>query len=331
MDQIAALRWVQANIRAFGGDPANVTIFGESAGGGSVNALMGAPVARGLFHKAIVESGGGRDEWAVLRSEQADKRSAESVGVAFAKVAGLGDASAASLRALPAETILKGLGMLDMQESTYSGAMIDGQLLTAQAAQIFAAGTQARVPYLVGSNSDELGQLPMIGAMTAAALGKMVLNASDKQQLLKVYGGESGVAAGLINDLFFNEAARHFAQLARSAQQPTWLYRFSYVPEASRAKQKGAPHASEVAFVFDNLARTAPQSSERDRSAAAQMAQYWVNFARSGDPNGAGLPGWPPFQAESQALLDFSNSGPVSRADVDREPLDFLSSLHARP
>jgi len=159
----------------------------------------------------------------------------------------------------------------------------------------------------------------------------MRLDDNGRQQLFKVYGGESEVKAGLINDLFFTEAARYFAQGAAGNGQATWLYRFAYVPEANRAKQKGAAHASEVAFVFDNLARTALKTNASDGDAAAQMAQYWVNFARNGDPNAPGLPAWPAFQAESRALLEFSNSGPVARTDPDRERLDFLAALRARP
>lgn len=330
MDQIAALRWVQANIAAFGGDPANVTIFGESAGGASVNYLMIAPEARGLFHKGIVESGGGRDEWVPLQSTDPGKRTGESVGVAFAKSAGLNDASAAALRSLPAAAVVRKLGMLDMQETLYSGAMIDGRLIPSQASVAFAAGKQARVPYLVGSNSDELGQLPMIKTMTATLLQRMTLDEQQRRQLFDLFGAEAGVNAHLINDMFFNEPARHFAAAVQASGQPAWLYRFSYVPEVNRPKQLGAPHASEVAFVFDNLGALLKKVSNGDRTTAALLADYWTNFAKTGNPNGDGLPRWPQHQPQ-QALLDFTNAGPVVREGMDRQRLDFLASLHARP
>jgi para-nitrobenzyl esterase len=330
MDQIAALRWVQANIAAFGGDPGNVTIFGESAGGASVNYLMVAPDARGLFHKGIVESGGGRDEWVPLRSADPTKRTGESVGVAFAKAAGVDEASAAALRSLPAAAVLRKLGMLDMQESLYSGAMIDGRLIPLQASLAFAAGKQAKVPYLVGSNSDELGQLPMIKSMTATLLEKMTLDQQQRQQLFELFGGEAGINAQLINDVLFNEPARHFAQAVQASGQPAWLYRFSYVPDVNRPKQLGAPHASEVSFVFDNLGAQLKQVSNGDRVTAALLADYWTNFAKSGDPNGTGLPPWPQHQPQ-QTLLDFTNAGPVIRQGVDRQRLDFLASLRMRP
>ena len=163
LDQIAALRWVRKNVAAFGGDPGNVTLFGESAGGGSVNTLMVSPLARGLFHKAIVESGGGRAGGIMTPR---NLKEAEAVGVAFAKLAGVTgeDAAAlAALRKLPAPDLVRGLNMASMgqQRDTYAGPMIDGQIVAEEPETAFRAGRQARIPYLVGANNREFGFMPL--------------------------------------------------------------------------------------------------------------------------------------------------------------------------
>ena len=164
MDQIAALQWVRKNIAAFGGDPGNVTIFGESAGGGSVLTMLTSPLSKGLFQKAIVESGGGR---ALLmgpryldHSVAGGPPSAESVGVAFAKSAGIeGDdaAALAALRKLPAEAVVAGLNMATMMTPTYAGPMIDGKIVVESPADAYAAGRGAKVPLMIGANSADIG------------------------------------------------------------------------------------------------------------------------------------------------------------------------------
>ena len=156
MDQVAALKWVQANIAALGGDPTRVTIMGQSAGGGSVLQLMNIPQAQGLFQRAIVQSGGGRDHWPALR-ETGDKRSGESVGVAFAAAQNLGNATVADLRAIPADKVKGRLDLLTPEKDTYAGPIIDGRFVTTQVMDAFRRGSQSNVPMIIGATDLELG------------------------------------------------------------------------------------------------------------------------------------------------------------------------------
>ncbi len=174
LDQVAALEWVKRNVAAFGGDPGNVTIFGESAGGGSVNTLMVTPLARGLFHKAIVQSGGGRAGGIMTPRSL---KEAEAVGLAFGALAGAPgeDAAAlAALRKLPAKDVVRGLDMMTMgaQRDTYAGPMIDGTIVAEEPETAFRAGQQARVPYVIGANDREFGFMPLPPAAVDGMLAR---------------------------------------------------------------------------------------------------------------------------------------------------------------
>jgi para-nitrobenzyl esterase len=315
MDQVALLKWVQANIAAFGGDPANVTIFGESSGGESVNRLMLSPAARGLFEKAIAESGGGRNPWKPLAE-------AEAIGKTFAAKAGVRTYDPAALRAIPAKTVLGGINMFAPEADTYSGPILDGRLVREEVAQGFAAAHAAKVAYLVGSNSDELGMVPgfVLTPMTekaAAVLG------ADKAAVIAAYGSRAAFDAHFASDLNFTEPARALANLAARTGQPVYLYRFGYVAGGAKTGH-GAGHASELSFVFGNVGANA-----QDRAAADLMGAYWTNFAKTGDPNGAGLPRWPAYSAQTDQLQAIEPDATAQAAKAGSPALDAITAHYA--
>jgi para-nitrobenzyl esterase len=322
MDQIAALQWVQRNIAAFGGDPKDVTIFGESAGGIAVNRLMTAPPAQGLFVKAIVESGVGREVSAPLHAASASGApSAEDQGKAFAAKLGLTDATAAQLRAIPADRIIAA-GDPDIGKSELT--IIDGVTQTMDVAEAFKAGREAKVPYLVGSNSLEF---PIPPSMIDGVMGGIAHFSPDQRKALEaVYGGADVYAAYIVTDVIFAEPARYLAALHAANDQPAYLYRFSILSPTAPSFLKGAPHASERAYVFDNLDQEDWKTTPADEPLAATMSAYWVAFAKTGDPNGVGRPAWPAYSAAGDQLLDFTNTGPVAEKTPDAARLDAIAA-----
>ncbi len=294
MDQIAALQWVRRNIAGFGGDPANVTIFGESAGGESVDRLMVSPAAKGLFVKAIAASGGGRDSWPGLAT-------AEAKGVAFATAQGVAGDDLTALRALPADKVQGGINLLNGDEAHYSGPMTDGRIVTGNTDRLLAAGKAKGIRYIVGSNSDELGFIP------AGFLGGFVAKATEAlgpgvDAVHAAYGSPAAYTRNIPSDFTFTEPALALAS-RQSASAPTWLYRFGYVVESKRATLSGASHASDVPFQFDNLLIADPKTTPADMAVAKLVADYWVSFAKTGDPNAAGLPSWPRFAGKAAPMV----------------------------
>jgi para-nitrobenzyl esterase len=323
MDQIAALQWVRRNIAAFGGNPNNVTIFGFSAGGVSVHSLLASPLARGLFHKAIAESGGSRDSVLTARPMRADgvdrnyPVSAETIGITFAEsmgIEGTDQAALASLRGLSAEQVLRGAparpGAGAPPETT---PILDGKLITETAESAYKARRQPRVPLMLGSNS-------------ADTAGNRI-RARTKEELIARYGQWSALAKGAYdpdgsadlativaqaNDDFGQAEPARFAANAFAANgSPVYLYRFSYVQSAMRERMRtGAPHGGEIAYVFGTLtARPGAALTPEDLGVSRMAQTYWVNFAKTGDPNGPGLPTWPRHEAGKDQIFDFRPDG----------------------
>ena len=322
MDQIAALEWVRDNIARFGGDPGNVTIFGESAGGVAVTQLMVAPAARGLFHKAIVQSGLGRQRSALLDQDRPGHPSAQNLGVAFARSVQLAGATADDLRALPAERLLS------PTPAFYTDNLIvDGRVVPEDVVEAFAGGRQAPVPMILGTNSAEFW---WIRPSDAGAYGRAddLMTDEEYSALVAAYGGQGGYDTSVVSDLIFNEAARHLARLHAGAGHPAWLYRFDVVPESNPEPSGGATHASERPYVFDNLHTVGRPLGERDARAATAMADYWTGFATRSDPNGPDRVDWPGVAGDQ--LLEFTNDGPVAQTVPHGERLDLIQQFYAR-
>ena len=317
MDQIAALRWVKRNIAAFGGDPGNVTLFGESAGGEDVLQLMTIPAARGLFSKAAVESGGG---WNPLPTLTA----AEASGVKLATAMGLPGqaATVAQLKALPTETLVASPPEL-------TSPAVDGRLIRQSTAAAFANGEQAPIPLMIGSNSNEASLMRAFGMKPA----DVVARASPA--LRADYGAEAGTedtfARLLFNDGFMGAPARWIAAKA-SAKAPAWLYYFSYVPERQRATRPGTNHASEIPFVFDSLEAVPGRAAlitPSERAEATLAHSCWVAFAKTGRPDcAAGGQTWPAYTPASDQLMEFGDP-PGVRTHFRKAQLDAQDAAAA--
>ena len=328
MDQIAALQWVKENIDAFGGNPDNVTIFGFSAGGVSVHSLLSIPAAKGLFHKAIGESSGGRD--GVLTGRPINKEntdalypvSAETIGINFAKkhgIEGTDAAALAKLRALKVEEIVDGGQETDGQGGPriYSGPILDGKFVVETSESAYKAGRQAKVPLMIGNCSAEIG-------------GAFVSTSTTKEQLFAQFGDLEAEAKAafdpegdkefaevqtkLNTDWVWGEPARFTAKSFVAAGEPAFLYQFGYVPAAMRERARyGAGHGSEVSYVFGSLnsRRGATETTPEEKKLAQIMNAYWTNFAKTGNPNGKGLPVWPQYNPQNEEMLDVELDGKV--------------------
>jgi para-nitrobenzyl esterase len=311
MDQLAALRWVRRNVAAFGGDPGNVTIFGESSGGQSVNRLMMLPAARSLFRRAIAQSGLGRERGQSLAQAEADGR-------AFAAKLGVTDDDPVALRAIPAQAIVAA-GDLDI----FSGQapILDGRMLKEDPSQAFAAGHVMRIPYLAGSNSLELPSFYLSPKLKA--LNR--LNPDQTAAAIKGYGSRLAYDDHVGADVIFGEPARTLLRDQARRGATAWLYRFSVVPASAPKEFKGAFHASDRQYVFQTLAASPWPTDARDVALARTISAYWVAFAKTGDPNGPGRPRWPRYDAKDR-LLNFTNDGPVAMATPDGAALDAIAA-----
>ena len=340
MDQIAALQWIKRNIAAFGGDPNNVTIFGFSAGGVSVHSLIASPMARGLFHKAIAESGGSRDSVLTARPMREDgvdpnyPVSAETIGVEFARsmgIEGTDQAALTKLRALSADEVLRGGAAQPGARAPFyeTTPILDGKLITETAETAYRAKRQPKIPIMVGSNSaDTAGN--RVRATTKEQFFARFGKWSDPAKAAYDPDGTTDLATMVTraNDDFGQaEPARFAASSFVANGSPAHRYRFSYVPTAMREQMRtGTPHGGEIGFVFGTLTARPGSSLSPEDHAVSKMAQsYWVNFARTGDPNGTDLPAWPRHDPGKDLIFDFHPDGTAGAIpDIRKARLDVM-------
>ncbi|HEX7853686.1 MAG TPA: carboxylesterase family protein [Sphingobium sp.] len=272
LDQLAALQWVKRNIASFGGNPRNVTIMGESAGGMSVHALITSPMGKGLFQRAIIMSGGDGTAHDPVTLAQAEKTGADflqSKGIAPDDPEAL-----QKMRALPAGQVVDGLNLMALFAKgprTFSSPFPDGRIAVDTGAA-YASGRFAHVPVMIGATSNDIG-------------------------------GRDG---------FMVSGARRSAAVLADTKLPVFSYRFSYVAESigGSGGGSGAGHATDIPFFFDTTAlKYGAATTARDRTMARTISRYVVNFARMGDPNGAGLPDWPRYDPHADRIMDFTSDG----------------------
>lgn len=306
LDQIAGLQWVKENIAAFGGDPSQVTIFGESAGGIAVSMLCASPLAKGLFHRAISQSGGsfGPTRPTTFPGENMKTLGqAEKAGIEYAQKQNL--SSIAELREVPADQLPMGMGM--------GGAwpIVDGYVIPDDQFKLYEAGKYNDMPVLIGYNSDE-------GLSFSPGRSPEEYRANVKrrfgpfaEELMEVYPvGENSVprsARNLLRDAAFGWHTWSWARLQnQTGKSPVYFYIFDQhadFPEDSPQADHGTPHGVDVAYVFQNLDRNNPKTTQGDLEIMEAMGTYWTNFAKTGNPNGNGLPDWPVYTSSNSQVM----------------------------
>ena len=348
LDQIAALEWVRDHIGAFGGGADNVTIFGQSAGSWSVCYLTASPVAAGLFHKAIGHSGGCFVSQRPHLSEAVDGQpSAHDRGVATATDLGIdsglgAEDAAAALRAIAPEDILAA--------STGVGAVVDGWVLPKPARAIFEAGEHQEVPMILGAMADEGAAL--YETVQELPRAEFVANLREEygaqaDDVIAAYGEEvdtstKQAARAIAGDRTFVWEMRTWARMMARTDNPVFHYFFSHAPPVFRLyvseqaeievpegpRGLGAYHSGDLAYVFGNVGLVGFGWTDWDHQLSESISQYWVNFARTGDPNGAGLPAWPRYDAETEESLEFG-AEIRARTGVRRDKLDLFDQYYA--
>lgn len=320
MDQLAALAWVKRNIARFGGDPHNVTLFGESAGASSLTHLLAAPAARGLFHKAIIES-------APAFGPEKSLADAERDGARLATTAGAPpNATVAQLRALPFAKLLAAEPMSSV------APFVDGRFIPEPPMRAIARGESLPVSMIIGSNSDE-GSLIDEGFRDAPRIIASLVSPNQAAAARQIYGVASiddpRFARESFGDLIFGASARWIAA-RQSLRAPTFLYSYDYVWTAKRGHVPGAPHSAEMLMVFDTLDQHHGQVTDQDRAESRVLHGCWVSFAKTGTPDCRNGPRWIAYTAANESLMDFASDGMAIEPDYRKSQLDFWQPVGLR-
>ncbi len=304
LDQIAALQWIRANIAAFGGDPQQITVFGESAGGGDIGTLITSPLGKDLFRRAVIQSGG-----YPLNSTQT-LGDEEALGIELMGALGVGESEQLpKMRALPWNEIVSAVP--ETLPDHYYDAIIDGWLLPRSAAELIEAGEQNSVDLLIGSNANEsLMYLPETTGekQLQEAIDARVLE-EDRKATLSVLevlapGNVEAKLDRLIGSSYFHCPSKAFARAMRRKTERIYVYRFSRV--RPNGESLLAYHGAEIPYVFDTADEWLPADSI-DRALTDTMLGYWIQFAKTGDPNGSGLPNWPAFDLNTEDYQDLGD------------------------
>ena len=343
LDMVAALEWVRDNAAAFGGDADRVTIFGESAGGGAVMALMIAPQAEGLFHRAIAQStyvhGWDRPLDAPARGWEPAEALGARVGEALG-ASGAGAEALAAMRAADAQDVLEaaGAGALFLWSGTLWAPNVDGWVVPDDPVAMYEAARQHDVPLIAGITANE-GSLfrPRYDIADAEGFEEYVRSdfAAVARDALALYDprGDGGFAAsldGLVHDMFFAGPARLQLRANAAAGAPVWFYRFARVPPTPMGERFGAHHAAELAYVFGTL-DASPDTpwTGADRAVSGAMMGYWTRFAAAADPNRDGLPAWPAYTPDGDIHLTFAETLETG-AGFSREGAALFDRFEAR-